>query len=80
VEQLAAAKTLPPREAFHTKVANEGISEANYSHAQTVFSTFGCKNMLAYCELYCGLDVILLAECFTSFRNEVLEEVGLDCW
>ena len=35
--------------------------------------------MLDYTELYCLLDVFLLAEVMMSFRKEILKEAGLDC-
>ena len=59
-------------------MANSGVTESEYAHAQAVFREFGCKNMLDFCELYCKSDVLLLAECFLSFRNEVIQEFELD--
>lgn len=80
VEQLKNCKVLPPHSEFYSKVANCNISTEDYEHAQAVFETFQCTDMLCYTELYCRLDVILLAECFLSFRAEVYGEFGLDCW
>jgi predicted RNA-binding Zn-ribbon protein involved in translation (DUF1610 family) len=48
VDQLRAAKELPPHTAFHSKVSNGNISEADYKHAQTVYEEFGCTDMLHY--------------------------------
>jgi DNA polymerase type B, organellar and viral len=79
VEQLRAATRLPPIEKFFSKVANTGVSPEDYRHAQEVYRKFSCENMLDYCELYCQLDVVLLAECLLSFRAEVEREFGLDC-
>jgi hypothetical protein len=78
VEHLRASCTLPAKDAFFSKVSNSGVSEADYAHAQAVYTTFGCKNMLDFCELYCKSDVYLLAECFISFREEVIREFELD--
>ena len=36
-------------------------------------------NFSSSSELYCRLDVLLLAECFLSFRKEVYDEFQLDC-
>ena len=80
VDQLKNAKELPPHAAFFSKVANTNISDADYAHANSVYKTFGCTDMLMYTELYCMLDVLLLAECFLSFREEVYNEFNLDCW
>lgn len=80
VDQLRAAKTLPPHADFYSKVANANVTLEDYEHAQKVFQAFGCTDMLQYTELYCRLDTILLAECFISFRAEVYREFTLDCW
>lgn len=71
---------LPNREAFFSKVRNSHISEDEYKHAQEVYKTFRCQNMLEYMELYEQLDVILLAESFMNFREMVQREWRLDCW
>jgi hypothetical protein len=80
VQQLKSAPSLPPIEKFFSKISNANISMENYSHAARVFEEFKCANMLDYCELYCKLDTLLLAECFISFREEVQTEFELDCW
>ena len=78
--QLLTTTSLPSKQMFYSKISNADISDDNYEHAKNVFDTFECRNMIEYCELYCLLDVVLLAECFTSFREEVRKELGLDCW
>jgi len=35
--------------------------------------------MMLFRELYCRLDVLLLAECVLSFREEIYAEFTLDC-
>jgi hypothetical protein len=64
---------------FFSKVANACVDDTDYAHAAAVFDSFKCRNILDYCKLYCKLDVLLLAECFLSFCDEVLQELGLDC-
>ena len=79
-EQMRQTPRLPEQADFFSTVANSGVNDRDYEHACSVFTKFGCKNLLEYCELYCKLDVLLLAECFLQFREEVFLEMGLDCW
>jgi hypothetical protein len=51
--QMKNMQKLPPQSAFFSKLTNTAISDSDYKHAQTVFSTFRCSNLLDYCELYC---------------------------
>jgi hypothetical protein len=78
-KQLMAQKELPPMDAFFSKVSNSNVTLEEYEHAQNVYKVFACANLLAYTELYCRLDTILLACVFLSFRGEVLDEFELDC-
>ena len=43
-----------------------------------MFHAFECKDMLQYCELYCELDTVLLAEVIITFRAMVLKEFKVD--
>ncbi|GBL79964.1 hypothetical protein AVEN_28998-1 [Araneus ventricosus] len=60
---------LPPRSAFHSSLVNEGISEAEYEHAQNVWKCFKIKNLGEYHDLYVKTDVILLSDVFENFRK-----------
>ncbi|GBN54790.1 hypothetical protein AVEN_227406-1 [Araneus ventricosus] len=60
---------LPPRSAFHSSLVNEGISEADYEHAQNVRKCFEIKNLGEYHDLYVKTDVILLSDVFENFRK-----------
>ena len=55
---------LPPKEAFYSKLSNVHISDDDYTHAQKVWATFGCKTLGDYSDLYCRTDVLLLADVF----------------
>ena len=61
--------TLPPKEAFYSNLRLEGITDAEYSHAQNVYSTFKCKTFFDYHMLYLKTDVLLLADVFENFRQ-----------
>ena len=69
---------LPPKEAFHRKLSDENINEADYAHAQQVWTTFGCKTLGDYSNLYCRTDVLLLADVFKTFRRTCQKQYGLD--
>ena len=73
-----AETQLPPKEVFYSKLRGEGISKDDYAHAQNVWTTFGCKNMGDYHDLYLRTDVLLLADVFESFRKTCLRQYGLD--
>lgn len=60
---------LPERENFKNILTNRECSEEDYSHAQNVWKTFGCKNLLDYTELYVKSDTLILSDIFENFRK-----------
>ena len=64
-----AEPRLPPKEAFYSKLTDEGISDADYFHAQKVWENFGCVSLGDYSDLYCKTDVLLLADVFENFQT-----------
>ena len=69
---------LPPKEIFYRKLSDAHISDDDYTHAQKVWATFGCKTLGDYSDLYCRTDVLLLADVFETFRKMCLRQYGLD--
>ena len=69
---------LPPKEAFYSKLSDAHISDDDYTHAQKVWATFGCKTLGDYSDLYCCTDVLLLADVFETFRKMCFRQYGLD--
>ena len=55
---------LPPKEAFYSRLNDEGISDENYAHALKVWKTFE-----DYHNLYNRVDVLLLCDVLENFRN-----------
>ena len=70
--------TLPPKEAFYSRLNDGGISDEDYAHAQNVWKTFKMEYFKDYHELYNKVDVLLLADVFENFRNICLKNYELD--
>ena len=67
-----------PNEVFYSKLSDVHISDDDYTYAQKVWVTFGCKTLGDYSGLYCRTDVLLLADVFETFRKMCLRQYGLD--
>ena len=70
--------SLPPKDAFYSRLNNAGISDEDYEHAQKVWESFGCKTMKDYHDLYLKTDVLLLTDIMTEFRRICKKVYGLD--
>ena len=76
--EILRESSLPPREAFYSKLNEEGISEEEYDRALQMWQRYDCKTMKDYHDLYLTLDVTLLADVFENFRDMALREYKLD--
>ena len=69
---------LPPKEAFYSRLNDEGISVENYAYAKKVWKTFKMKNLEDYHNLYNRVDVLLLTDVFENFRDICIKNYNLD--
>ena len=76
-EKLKETK-LRPKEAFYSRLNDEGISDEDYQHARKVWETFEMKNLKDYHNLYNQVDVLLLADVFENFRDICIKNYKLD--
>ena len=75
---LHRAQTPLPKEAFYSKLSDAHISDEDYTHAQKVWATFGCKTLGDYSDLYRRTDALLLADVFEMSRKICIRQYGLD--
>ncbi|GFY22234.1 uncharacterized protein TNCV_3298771 [Trichonephila clavipes] len=69
---------LPPKAAFFNNLSSTPVKDEDYDFALLMFRTFKCKKFADYLQLYQQLDVNLLSEVFTSFRQKCLQFYKLD--
>lgn len=69
---------LPARESFYNRLHDEHLSEEDYAHAQRVFSTFKCKTLGDYSDLYMKVDCLLLSDVMVNFRQYTYKKYRLD--
>ena len=69
---------LPTKEVFYSKLSDAHISDEDYTHAQKVWETFGCKTLGDYSDLYCRTDVLLLADVLETFQRTCQKQCCLD--
>ena len=53
---------LPPKEAFYSRLNDEGIGDENYAHVRKVWETFEMKSLEDYHNLYNRVDILLLKD------------------
>ena len=70
--------TIPPKEAFYSKLNLENITDKDYAHVQKVWETFEIKKIGEYHYLYIQCDTLLLADVFENFRDKCIEIYELD--
>ena len=69
--------SLPPKEAFYSKLTGEDITDEDSEHAQTVWKKFNIVSMKDYHNLFNLSDVLLLADVFENLYNICMNHYGL---
>ena len=59
--------SLPPRDAFYSRLNMKVISDQDHEHAQQVWNTMEKKTLGCYYNNYLKTDVLLLADVFETF-------------
>ena len=59
-----AESSLPPKEAFCSRLNDEETTNEDYEHIKTVWKEFGIKTLGEYTSLYNKVDVLQLADVF----------------
>ena len=70
--------SLPNKEAFYSKLNNEGITDEDYTHAQKVWDVFEIRTLGDYHDLYVQSDTLLLADVFENSRDKCIDIYELD--
>ena len=71
-------KSLPPKEAFYSKLTGEGIADEDYLPCSYSWKELNIESMKDYHNLYNLSDALLLADVFENFRNISMNHYGLD--
>ena len=66
--------TLPPKEAFYSKLKQSGITDKEYNQAIDCWKDTGCKSMKDYMMLYLKTGVLLSVDVFERLRDKGLED------
>ena len=77
-KEVFLLKGLPEKKHFYSQLKNAEITNEEYSYAQLVYNTMGCKNFGDYHDLYLKTDVLLLADIFQNFRCSAISKYKLD--
>ncbi len=64
-------EVLPDIKDFYSSLKNESLTEENYDHAKNVYEQLNCKTYKDYHMTYLECDVLLLADVFEHFRNNL---------
>ena len=70
--------SIPPKEAFYSKLNLEDITDEDYAHVQKVRDVFKIKNRGVYHNLYVQSDTLFIADVFENFRDKCIKIYELD--
>ena len=70
--------TLPPKEAFYSKLKQSGITDKENNQAIDCWNNTGCETKNNYMMLYLKTDVLLSVDVFERLRDKCLEYYEID--
>ena len=70
--------SLPPKDAFYSRLNMRGIGDQDYKHAQQVWNTMEKKTLECCHDMYLKIDTLLLADVSETFQDTLLKDCGLD--
>ena len=70
--------SLPPKEAFYSKLKQSGITKEKYKQALDCWKETGCETIKDYMMLYPKTDVLLSVDVFEKIRGRCLEFYEVD--
>ena len=65
--------SLPPKDAFYSRLNMKDISDQDYEYAQQFWNTMEKKTLGCHHDTYLKTDLLLLADVFKTFRNTCLK-------
>ena len=65
--------TLPPKEAFYSKLKQSGITDKEYKQAIDCWNNTGCETIKDYMMLYLKADLLLSVDVFEKLRDKCLQ-------
>ena len=77
-EKVFLETKLPKKEHFYDILTESHISDEKYQRAKKAWTTFRCRTLGDYFDMYLKIDVCLLADVFENFRTVAHEYYGLD--
>ena len=75
---VMAEKQLPSIDKFYSHLSEKGITEDDYKHAHSVWRSGKMKTIKDYHDFYLLTDVLLLTDVFEHFREQSMNNYGLD--
>ena len=67
--------SIPPKEAFYSKLNFENITDEDYARIQKVWEVFEIKNLSEYHDLLAQSDTLLLADVFENLEIIIIKYI-----
>ena len=69
---------LPPIEKFISSITGKSITRRKYEELKEIWTSFGCKTLGDFLDVYLESDVMMLSDIFENFRENCLRSYHLD--